>query len=92
MCAHQGDGFIDDQEGVYLRLRLWIDANHNGISEPEELHTLSSLGVIRIKLKYHELDVADRYGNIFRYKSHIWDETGESSDRWTYDVLLQRVP
>jgi hypothetical protein len=87
-----GDGFIDAQDEVYSKLRLWIDSNHDGASEPQELHTLSELGVVRIELEYHETDVADRYGNLFRYKSRIWDDRGVTPDRWTYDVFLQQAP
>ena len=88
-----GDGFIDRSDRVYSQLRLWIDSNHNGVSERSELYTLDQLHVLRIALQYHGSRQRDQYGNLFRYKSMIWDEYGERPDRVTYDVfLLQQTP
>src|ERR1700728_4389065 len=40
-------------ETIFDRLRLWIDSNHNGVSEPGELHTLREVGTSWINLKYY---------------------------------------
>ncbi len=86
-----GDGIIDDRDAVYSKLLLWIDANHDGISQPEELHTLAELGVFSISLKYRESRRVDRYGNEFRYRGWInvtAQEEDSPADPVTYDVFL----
>lgn len=45
-----GDGVIDHNDTVWNDLRVWIDANHNGISDSGELKTLNELGVVNISL------------------------------------------
>ena len=83
-----GNGFIDPGDAVYDRLRVWIDANHNGISEPSELHTLKELGIVRIGLKYRSSGYVDEFGSRFRYRARIWDAAGMDHET-CYDVFLQ---
>jgi hypothetical protein len=90
-----GDRIIDEHDAVYSRLRLWIDANHDGISQPEELHTLAELGVYALSLDYRHSRRTDDFGNEFRFKAKVnsgirRDFRDEASEvgRWTYDVFL----
>lgn len=84
-----GDGIIDSNDAVYASLRLWLDANHNGTSEKNELFTLPALGVSSISLDYKLSRKHDRYGNTFRYRARV--NAGIKGDKigpFAYDVFL----
>jgi hypothetical protein len=83
-----GDGWIDKADQIWPSLLLWVDDNHNGISEAGELHSLGSLRITRISVRYKEVDKVDAYGNRFKYRAHIDDDGA----RFAYDVFLQYLP
>ena len=89
-----GDGIIDAHDTVFNRLLLWIDENHDGISQPEELHHLVDLGIASLSLNYKESRKTDEFGNVFRYRAKVNPESkGDQSEagRWGYDVFLTTV-
>lgn len=82
------DGVIDNRDSVFEHLRLWQDANHNGVSEPEELHTLASLNVLALELDFKESKRVDQYGNEFKYRAKVRDTGDGRIGRWAWDVFL----
>ena len=64
-------GYIDAEDALYAKLLLWVDANHNGVSEPEELTPFSAL-YARIGIGYSPHQRRDGFGNEFRYRG--WAE------------------
>jgi hypothetical protein len=83
-----GDGVVDSLDSVFSNLRLWQDRNHNGVSEPDELHPLASLNVKALELDFKESKRVDEYGNEFKYRAKVRDATAGRVGRWAWDVFL----
>jgi hypothetical protein len=81
------DGIIDERDAIYSKLRVWIDTNHNGVSDPGELITLREAGVGSISLTYDITAKPDENGNIFQYRGWVSDLKHEYLSP-IYDVLL----
>lgn len=83
-----GDGAISSSDAIFSHLRLWQDLNHNGVSEPSELHTLSDFGITQISLRYRVSKRTDEFGNQFYFRSKISNVGNDELSRWAWDVIL----
>ncbi|HEX2252143.1 MAG TPA: hypothetical protein VHQ65_02620 [Thermoanaerobaculia bacterium] len=84
-----GDGRITAADPVFARLRLWIDANRDGRSQPEELLALPAAGVEALHVEYVSARRRDRHGNEFRYSAQVELERGVTR---SVDVFLLSTP
>jgi len=83
------NGWFGTGDTIFPNLRLWQDSNHNGISEPSELHTFSASGVMGIDLEYREWRRVDENGNQLKYRAKVKDVNGAHVGRWAWDVFLR---
>jgi hypothetical protein len=84
------DGFITEHDATFSSLRLWLDTNHNGMSESGELFTLPALSLKVVELEYQTMRKIDQFGNVFRYRAKVKDDQGSQLGRWAWDVFLVR--
>jgi hypothetical protein len=84
------DGVLDARDEVFRRLLVWRDANHDGISQPEELQTARRAGLVAIALEANESRRRDANGNLFRLKAKAeWVFGRHTIANWAYDVWLR---
>ena len=83
-----GDNSITKSDQIFSLLRLWQDSNHNGVSEPSELHALSDLGLASIDCAYKLSKRTDEHGNRYEYRAKVIDERNAKVGRWAWDVYL----
>jgi hypothetical protein len=83
-----GNGTIDASDAVFNSLRLWQDANHNGVSEAGELSTLPTSGLVRLHFDFKESKRSDDFGNRFKYRAKVDDDKKSQVNRWAWDVFL----
>lgn len=60
------DGQIDANDPAFTDLKIWIDADGDGCSQPKELWTLAEAGVASIATVYANSDSVDVQGNAHR--------------------------
>ena len=57
-----GDGVISPADGVWGKIRLWVDRNHDGLMTRDEDASLASQGVLEISIAHTRLGAAQHYG------------------------------
>ena len=85
------DGVIDDGDEIYPKLLLWIDLNHNGFSEANELLELSDY-IQSLDWTYKVSERRDKWGNLLRWRGKIYFiDAGKGRQEYAWDAVLLRV-
>lgn len=80
------DGKITVADSIFSHLLVWIDTNHDGVSDPSELRSISSVGIVSLELTYKNAERRDQFGNVFRNRAKVTFADGQS--RYYWDVYL----
>ena len=80
-----GDDFITKADSEFSALRVWVDANADGVSEAGEIRTLDSLGIAKLDLAATTSSENDN-GNILGLVSNY--QTGDGAKHAMADVWL----
>lgn len=81
------DGFINQEDEVFGKLRLWSNSNCDNRSEQSELRTLADAGIYEINLLYKDIYQSDEYTNISKQLSNASSDDGDIKvfDVWFAD-------
>lgn len=78
------DGVIDSNDAIFKELKAWKDGNSDGVSQSDELKSLSDVGIKSIKLNAGEVNY-DIAGNPVTHESTVVREDGSEMrvvDAW----------
>ena len=84
------DGKIDSNDVIYALLRIWQDADGDGIASAGELRRLVDLGIVSIGLSYSNTGVTDSTNNI-QVRTGTFT-LADGSSRTVGEYLLNRNP
>lgn len=75
-----GDGFVDAHDDQFAELRIWRDANSDGVTDAGELLSMSVAGVTSLTVHYTELPFLDANNNLHLERSSATLASGKSVD------------
>lgn len=75
------DGIISKEDEQFENLRVWVDENHNGISEADELKSLAAHDIASISLNHTNKDEVDsETGTIITESAEVILKDGSSKE------------
>lgn len=85
------DGFITAADAIWPQLRVWVDANADGVSTKTEMRTLREVGIVSLETIPRLRKVVDDAGNVIPYWG--WASMQGRGGRATMvDVFFAQLP
>lgn len=76
MNGGNGDGLISAADDVFSELRLWVDSNHDAVSQSHEIFLPWDFDITIFDLDYRFSHRQDRHGNLSTYRSWAYRSLG----------------
>jgi hypothetical protein len=80
-----GDGVIDSSDAIWNNLLLWVDANHNGVTDAGELRSIRASSITAIETRHHWTGRHDQFGNRFGFEGQLHEGNRTKS---FYDIFF----
>lgn len=88
-----GDGRITPKDRVWPQLRLWVDRNHDALSQPVEISVPAAHGIIALNLAVQDAGAYDPQGNeLYLVGSYVVRLEGHTLERLMADIEFDFVP
>ena len=84
-----GDGKVDAQDANFDKLRVWVDANGDGVTDAGELKTLADVHIASFNVA-HDSSVTQQNGNVLQGVAKYTTTDGVTHDM--ADAWLQATP
>ena len=84
-----GDALVDRFDGRWADVLLWVDVNHDAVSQPHELQRAADSELHALETAYHWTGRTDAAGNLFRYQGAAFMTRGRFP---IYDVYFRSAP
>ncbi len=83
------DGVIDAKDTIFEELKVFVDGNQDGVSQSNELSSLSDLGIASINLNFQDVQERASGGNSIAQRSYFTRTDG--SQGAAVDALLNTL-
>ncbi|MDX8500902.1 hypothetical protein RFM99_21130, partial [Mesorhizobium sp. VK4C] len=83
------DNVIDANDAGFLSLQIWRDANGDGVSSPDELHSLTELGITSLNLEASPSGVTLNGNRVLNTSNATWSNGAQTQSAEIVFTLSQ---